>query len=214
MKNITFREPANKLIRLRFLVIPLLFLFCFALPALGWRITRELEKELALKQAAVKAAPNDPDTRFDLAITMAYTNNLQDGWTNLKKTVELDPTFRKKGLDLYIQKVTEDPGDWRLRFRLAFAYYFNERKREAIRELDNVTKIDPYNVWAYGYIALIYGELNEVDTAMSYTKRGLAVDSNVAALHLLLAEGYNRKGDKWKSFLEGMEAVRLKALGF
>lgn len=198
---------------IRFALLSLL-IFILSLPAFGWRITKELEKELAVKQAAVKATPDDPDVRFDLAITMAYTNNLQDGWNNLKKTVELDPTFRKKGLDLYIQKVTEDPGDWRLRFRLAFAYYFNERKREAIRELDNVIKIDPYNVWAYGYIALIYGELNEVDTAMSYTKRGLAVDSNVAALHLLLAEGYNRKGDKWRSFLEGMEAVRLKALGF
>ena len=39
-------------------------------------------------------------------------------------------------------------------------------------------------------------------------------NSNVAALHLLLAEGYNRKGNKWNSFLEGLEAVRLKALGF
>jgi tetratricopeptide (TPR) repeat protein len=182
--------------------------------ATAWRITPELQKELVQKQAAVRKAPNDPDARFDLSITMAYTNNLQDGWTNLKKTVEIDPGYRQKGLDLYLKKVTENPNDWRLRFRLAFAYYFNERKREAIRELDNVIKIDPYNVWAYGYIALIYGELNDVDTAMSYTKRGIAVDSNVAALHLLLAEGYNRKGDKWKSFLEGMEAVRLKALGF
>jgi len=198
---------------IRFALLSLL-IFILSLPAFGWRITKELEKELAVKQAAVKATPDDPDVRFDLAITMAYTNNLQDGWNNLKKTVELDPTYRKRGLDLYIQKVIADPSDWRLRFRLAFAYYFNERKREAIRELDNVIKIDPYNVWAYGYIALIYGELNEVDTAMSYTKRGLAVDSNVAALHLLLAEGYNRKGDKWRSFLEGMEAVRLKALGF
>ncbi|MBU0630938.1 MAG: tetratricopeptide repeat protein [Candidatus Margulisbacteria bacterium] len=185
-----------------------------ALPSIAWRITPELQKELNTKQEAVRANPNDPGTRFDLAITMAYTNNLQDGWNNLKKTVELDPGFKKKGLELYEKKVTEDPGDWRLRFRLAFAYYFNERKREAIRELDNVIKIDPYNVWAYGYLALIYGELGETETAMAATKKGLAIDSNVAALHLLLGEGYNRKGDKWKGFLETMEAVRLRALGY
>jgi tetratricopeptide (TPR) repeat protein len=184
------------------------------LSAYAWRITPELQKELAAKQAAVKASPSDPDARFDLAITMAYTNNLQDGWTNLKKTVEIDPAYRQKGLDLYIRKVTEQPGDWRLRFRLAFAYYFNDRKKEAIRELDNVLKIDPYNVWAYGYAALIYGEIGEVDTAMSYTRRGLKIDSNVAALHALLAEGYNRKGDKWKGFAELMEALRLRALGY
>lgn len=180
----------------------------------AWRITPELQKELAQKQAAVRANPTDPDTRFDLAITMAYTNNLQDGWANLKKTVELDPGYRKKGLELYTAKVTAAPGDWRLRFRLAFAYYFNDRKKEAIRELDNVLKIDPYNVWAYGYIALIYGELGEVDTAMDYTRRGLKIDSNVAALHALLGEGYNRKGDKWKGFSEIMEALRLRALGY
>ncbi len=101
-----------------------------------------------------------------------------------------------------------------MRFRLAFAYYFNDKKIEAIRELDNVLKIDPYNVWAYGYIALIYGELGEIDPAMKYTRQGLKIDSNVAALHLLLSEGYYKKGDGWRGFLERMEAVRLKTLGF
>lgn len=191
----------------------LLTAYCL-LPADAWRITPELEKELKVKESAVKANPKDPLTRFDLAITMAYTNNIPDGWANLKKVVELDPGFRQKGLEIFFKKVTDDPADWRLRFRLAFAYYFNDKKRDAVRELDNVLKIDPYNVWAYGYIALIYGELGETDPAMNYTKKGLNVDSNVAALHLLLAEGYNRKGDKWRAFLEGLEAVRLKALGF
>jgi tetratricopeptide (TPR) repeat protein len=182
--------------------------------AAAWRITPELQKELEAKQAAVKASPRDPDTRFDLAITMAYTNNLPDGWNNLKKTVELDPDYRQKGLSLYLAKVAASPNDWRLRFRLAFAYYFNDKKRDAIRELDNVLILDPGNVWAYGYIALIYGELGDTDAAMRYTRKGLSYDSNVAALHLLLSEGYNRKGDAWKCFLERMEALRLRALGY
>jgi tetratricopeptide (TPR) repeat protein len=180
----------------------------------AWRITPELQKELAQKQAAVRAKPQDADARFDLAITMAYSNNIQDGWTNLKKTVELDPDFRKKALKEYIYRVTAEPNDWRLRFRLAFAYYFNDKKKDAIREFDNVLTLDPGNVWAYGYNALIYGELNQVDTAMSYTKRGLKIDSSVAALHLLLAEGYNRQGNTWGAMMEGMEAVRLRALGY
>lgn len=180
----------------------------------AWRITPELQQELAAKQAAVRANPKSADARFDLAITMAYTNNIQDGWDNLKKTVELDPGYRAKGLDLYIKKVTEDPNDWRLRFRLAFAYYFNDKKRDAVRELNNVLKLDPYNVWAYGYLALIYGELGEIDTAMDATRKGLKLDSNVAALHLLLSEGYYKKGDSWGGFVERMEALRLRALGY
>jgi tetratricopeptide (TPR) repeat protein len=207
-------RQAGNTYKVRFIIILFSAFALLVSPVFGWRITPELEKELAVKKAAVRSNPTDPNTRFDLAITMAYSNNLQDGWANLKKTVELDPGFRKKGLEFYIKEVTNAPGDWRLRFRLAFAYYFNDNKRDAIRELDNVLIIDPYNVWAYGYISLIYGELNEIDRAMDYAKRGIKIDSNVAALHLLLAEGYNRKGNKWNSFLEGLEAVRLKALGF
>ncbi|MBN3032496.1 MAG: tetratricopeptide repeat protein [Candidatus Saganbacteria bacterium] len=180
----------------------------------AWRITPELQKELNQKQAAVKADPDDADARFDLAITMAYTNNIQDGWNQLKKTVELDPDYRKKGLDFYLKKVTASPNDWRLRFRLAFAYYFNDKKREAIRELDNVLILDPYNVWAYGYAALILGEMDEIDTALAYTKKGLKIDSNVAALHLLLSEGLYKKNDAWGGFVERVEALRLRALGY
>ena len=182
--------------------------------SLAWRITPELQKELAAKQAAVRANPKSADARFDLAITMAYTNNIQDGWSNLKKTVELDPDYRKRGLEFYIKKVTESPNDWRLRFRLAFAYYFNDEKKDAVRELNNVLKLDPYNVWAYGYLALIHGEMGNIDTAMDATRKGLKIDSNVAALHLLLSEGYYKKGDSWGGFVERMEALRLRALGY
>ena len=199
---------------MRIIIIWLLVTSFWLLPAHAWRITPELQQELNQKQAAVKARPNDPFAHFDLAITMAYTNHLQEGWNYLKKTVEIDPDFRKKGLEFYIKKVTENPGDWRLRSRLAFAYYFNDKKDQAIQELENVLKINPYQVWAYGYLALIYGEMNEIDKAMEYTQKGIKLDSNVAALHLLLAEGYKRKGDNWKAFLETMEAVRLRALGY
>ena len=195
----------------------LLIISCLLLAvscAFAWRITPELQKELDQKQAAVRANSKDADARFDLAITMAYTNNIQDGWNQLKKTVELDPNYKKKGLDLYMKKVTDSPNDWRLRFRLAFAYYFNDKKKEAVRELDNVLILDPYNVWAYGYAALILGEMGNIDTAMVYTRRGLKIDSNVAALHLLLSEGLYKKNDSWGGFVERIEALRLRALGY
>lgn len=185
-----------------------------ATTALGWRINKELKQEIKTKKEAVAENPNDPNAHFDLAITYAYTNHIQNGWNELKKVNDINPKFRNKAINLYIQKVIVDPGDWRLRFRLAFAYYFNDMKKEAIRELKNVLILDPYNVWAYGYITLIYGEMGEIDKGMHYVKKGLAIDSNVAALHLLLSEAYYKKGDGWRGFLERMEALRLKALGF
>lgn len=182
--------------------------------AYGWRVTKDLEQEISEKKAAVSKAPKDPSARFDLAITLAYTNHLQDGWTELRKTNELDPNFKEKGLVLYIRKVNEAPSDWKLRFRLAFAYYFNEKREDAIRELKNVLILDPYNVWAYGYISLLYGEMGKIDEAMEYARKGIKIDSNVAALHLLLSEGFYKKGDGWRGFAERMEALRLKALGY
>lgn len=180
----------------------------------AWRITPELRQELAEKKAAVRKNPNDPSALFDLAIAYSYTNHIIDGMNTLKKINKIDPEFKKEAKRMYIKKVTEKPGDWKLRFRLAFAYFANEDRKDAIRELNNVLIIDPYNVWAYGYIALIYGEMGEIDKAMETTKKGLEIDSRVAVLHLLLSEGYYKKGDGWRGFLERMEALRLKALGY
>lgn len=196
------------------LLIWLFFISVWAFAAIAWRITPDLEKEIAVKTATLKANPQDANAHFDLAITYAYTNHIEDGWSELRKTVDLDPSFKQKGLLLYIRKVTESPQDWRLRFRLAFAYYFNDKKKDAVRELKNVLIIYPSNVWAYGYLGLIYGEMGEVDAAMDATKRGLQLDSNVAALHLLLSEGYYKKGDAWNGWFERLEALRLKALGY
>lgn len=180
----------------------------------AWRITPELQKELNEKQAAVRKNPKDPATRFDLAITQAYTNNLIDGMFSIRKIGELDGSYKTKALTDYIARVNQSPNDWRLRFRLAFAYYFNDQNVDAIREFENVLKLDPYNVWAYGYLALLYGGLGEVDKGIKLAKQGLAIDSNVAALHLLLSEGYYKKGDGWGGFRERLEALRLKALGY
>ncbi|MBI5400304.1 hypothetical protein HZB07_06875 [Candidatus Saganbacteria bacterium] len=183
-------------------------------PAFAWRITKELQWELQQKQAEANRHPKDPAILFDLAITQAYTNNIIDGMMNIKKIANIDINYKKRALKDYVSLVNETPNDWKLRFRMAFVYYSNNYKKEAIEEFANVLKIDPYNVWAYGYMALIYGEMDEVDKAMELTKKGLAIDNNVAALHLLLGEGYYKKGDSWGGLMERLEALRLKALGY
>lgn len=180
----------------------------------AWTITKELQKEIGEKKAAVNKNPSDPQAHFDLAVTYAYTNNILEGWDELKKVNQLDPNFKKTAYKGYIAKVNASPADWKLRFRLAFAYYFNSKKKEAIEELENVLVLDPYNVWAYGYISLIYGEMGEVDKAIEAARAGLKIDNLAAALHLLLAEGYYKKGDSWNGFWERATALRLKVQGY
>jgi tetratricopeptide (TPR) repeat protein len=196
------------------LTLILTLIFIFTGTTLAWQITKELQKELADKRAAVAKAPKDASARFDMAITYAYTNLIQEGWDELKKVNDLDPNFKNLAYKIYSQKVIANPADWRLRFRLAFAYYFAGKKPEAIRELKNVLILDPQNVFAYGYISLIYGEMNEIDQAIEYARAGLKKDELVAALHLLLSSGLYRKGDNWNGFWEASTAVRLKLQGY
>lgn len=187
---------------------------CFAMIAHAWRITPELERELSEKRAAYRANPGDAHTIFDLAITCAYTNRIEEGLELLRRTEKADPGFKDKARVFYARKVTGSPNDWRLRFRYAFSLYFAGNKEEAIKEMRNVLVIDPYNVWAYGYIALIYGEMGETDKAIEAAKAGLEIDNLVAALHLLLSQGYYRKGNAWAGFFSAAQALRLKAQGY
>ncbi|MFA5839933.1 MAG: hypothetical protein WC890_04665 [Candidatus Margulisiibacteriota bacterium] len=193
------------------------FIICnliLQIPSVGWVITKDLKAELKQKNLYAKQHPNDPEAQFELAITQGYTNNLIDGMSSLKKVNNIDPTFKTKALNVYFKRVLENPNDWKVRFRMAFVYYFNDKKESAIREFNNVLILDPYNVWAYGYMALLYGDMGQIDKAIALTKKGLSIDSNVAALHLLLGEGYAKKGNGSAAMSERIEAFRLRALGY
>lgn len=194
-------------------IIVFIFIFLILITqANAWKITKELEKEIQQKKSVL--SDRNPDAYFDLAITYAYSNKIEEGWSLLKKVDQIDPTFKNRAYKIYYQKVTNEPSDWKLRFRLGFALYFAEKKEEAIHELKNVLVLDPYNIWAYGYIALIYGEMGETNKAIEAAKTGIKIDSLAAALHLLLAQGYYKKGDSWNGFLEAANAVRLRAQGY
>ncbi|NQU17029.1 MAG: hypothetical protein HQ564_03095 [Candidatus Saganbacteria bacterium] len=199
-------------------MIVLAAIFCFLVSisqtALAWKMTPELRKEINQKEENFRKNPNDPFVKYDLAVTYSYSNKILEAWDQLKKLPDMDPTFKTKALKYYINEVNNDPGNWKSRFRLAFAYYFNGKKEEAIQQFKYVLVSDPYNVWAYGYISLAYGEIGDIDQAIEWAKKGIEKDKLVAALHLLLSQGYYKKGDSWKGFLEATETVRLKALGY
>jgi len=96
-------------------------------------------------------------------------------------------------IEKYYGLVNENPSDWKLRFRLAFAYYFGGYKKYAKLALQNVANIAPGNAWPYGYMAIISAEDNKWDEAVSEMKKAIAIDSNVAAFHLGLGQGTTKK---------------------
>jgi len=181
--------------------------FCFTL-------TDELKDELEEKEWLVKVHPDDPNAYFDLAIAYSYSNKVEDGWNMLKKINQMDKGFAPKALEMYSKQVRYFPDDWKVRFRFAFALYFNDKKNEAIREFQQIIKDHPDNVFSYAYISVIYGELDDVGKAIEWAKKAIDVDSNVAAVHVLLAAAYYKNGQGILGFQETFEALRLRALGF
>lgn len=180
----------------------------------SFELSKELKDEIDDKQWLVKVHPNNPQYHFELAITYAYSNRIEDGLTELKKVDEMDKKFAPKALKIYSKRVKLFPNDWKERFRYAFALYFNKNKKEAIKEFETIIKQYPNNVFSYGYIATIYGEMNEVDDAIDYAKKAIDIDSNVAAIHLLLGTAYYKKGQAGLGFQETFEALRLRSLGY
>jgi len=202
----------------RALFFLLLLVFIFALlkanSALSFKLTQEQKSEIEEKEWLVKVHPKDPQSHFELAITYSYSNKIEDGLNELKIVDQLDPDYAPKALKYYSKRVRLYPNDWKIRFRYAFALYFNNKKKDAIKEFEKIIKQDPKNIFSYGYIATIYGEMNEVDDAIDYAKKALEIDSNVAAIHLLLGAAYYKNNQATLGFQETFEALRLRALGY
>lgn len=187
--------------------------------AYSFKLSEELKNEIDDKEFSVKVRPDDPQSHFELAITYSYSNRIEDGLSELKKVDKIDPKYAPKALKFYQKKARVFPNDWKLRFRYAFALYFNETRKNnykslAIDEFKQVIRLDPKNVFAYGYIATIYGDMNEVEEAINYAKKALEIDPDVAAIHLLLGAAYYKKGQAGLGIQETMEAMRLRALGY
>lgn len=199
---------------LLFMLPAVLLIAIKAYNAYAFELTKDLKNEIEDKQWLVKVHPNNPQYHFELAITYAYSNKIEDGLKELRKVDEIDKSFAPKALKIYSKKARLFPNDWKARFRYAFALYFNNKKKEAIKEFENIIKIDQKNIFSYGYIATIYGEMNDVGNAIEYSKKALEIDSNVAAIHLLLGTAYYKNGQAGLGFQETFEALRLRSLGY
>ncbi|MEK7376431.1 MAG: tetratricopeptide repeat protein, partial [Candidatus Margulisiibacteriota bacterium] len=193
-------------------VILMLLVSCSA--SFGWVMTQEFSGEIAQKEAASAKNPSSADAHFDMAITYAYTNKIQEGLDELKKTGALAGDrqgYARKIIERYYAAVKKNPSDWRARFRLAFAYYFGGYRDYSIQEMQNIANIDPTTPWPWGYMAIIYAEENKWDKAIESMKKAISIDSNVAAFHLGLGQGYYKINRPAAGFSESFEALRLKA---
>ena len=80
--------------------------------------------------------PRNPTLRFELAMEFASTGWIELGWEQLTLVPKLHDDYASVVFDTYSQAIQEDPNDWKAHFRLAFAYYFLEKRTMRLHHLN------------------------------------------------------------------------------
>ncbi|MNK51652.1 cellulose synthase subunit BcsC [compost metagenome] len=182
--------------------------------------------ELDLLRQRVTASPQDPSTHFDMAMGLARTSRLEEGWTSLKKVSELDPAYADKVIATYAPMVDENPQNIEAQFRLAFGHYFKglnfqdqgqadaakEAKLRAKKAFGHIIETDPQYVWGYNYLAYLLAEEGDLSAAVDTLKKAIAVEPNNAVSHFLIGQAYFRQGNHKDAVLEIGTAMRLRGM--
>ncbi|NBV41487.1 hypothetical protein EBR96_01795 [bacterium] len=199
-----------------FLILTYFFIIALAVPvwAKVYQIPSELLQEVKANKQAALANPS-ADTYFELAMSYAYTGQIEKGWNTLKKIPDYkknyETTFAPGVVEKYEALAKQEPTNWKHPFKAAFGYYFQGKKDEAIRSFRRVLEISPNHVWALGFIALIHGERGEVEKGIEIAKQAIRIEPNAAALHALLMAGYAKTGNYWGALQETITVGKLRS---
>ena len=82
-----------------------------------------------------------------------------------------------------------------MHFKIAFAYYFNEKKSLSLASFLKAHQLNPNQAWIMGFIALVYGDKKNYKKTIYWTKKALKLEPNGTALHFLLAKAYKESGN-------------------
>lgn len=196
----------------RFCILAL-FLFCFFdsdLYAQWPKLSPEALQRQAQLIENMQKNPNDALARFDLAMQLAYTGWIEHAWYQLKKIPDLDPEFKTDHEDRLFDAIQAHPENAFLHFKIAFAYYFNDKKDLSLAAFMKAQRLAPENAWIMGFIALIYGDKKNYSEAIRWCKRALKLEPKATALHFLLAEGYRQTGQYLLLVGESMQVLNAK----
>lgn len=182
--------------------------------------------ELEVLRKRVEAAPQDPSAHFDMAMGLARTSRLEEGWTSLKKVSELDAAYADKVIATYRPLVEENPQNIEAQFRLAFGHYFKglnlqdqgqgdaakDAKLQAKKAFGHIIETDPQYVWGYNYLAYLMAEEGDLPGAVDTLKKAIAVEPNNAVSHFLIGQAYFRQGNHKDAVVEIGTAMRLRSM--
>ena len=190
-----------------FWVLLWMFMMSISLSALPYHVDADILEEVTLNKQRYEVNPSSNEVVFDLAMSYAYSGQILKGWNLLKK---IPKSYAPTVIATYERLMTEDQTEWRYPFKCAFGYFFINKKHHAISLFETVISINPKQVWAYGFIALIYGEMGEVEKAIEWCHKGLAIEPNATAIHFLLGEGYRKQKKYFLALKQLLKVGRLQ----
>jgi len=174
-------------------------------------IPPELIEEQHHLEEHVRKNPKSAEARFELAMNYAYTGWVEIAWAQLKKIPDYDDNYSPKVIKKYKALIKKEPKEWKHHFKLAFGYYFAERKEDSLVEFKKVVEINPDQVWAMGFVALLLGEEEKYDESIIWCRRALRKERKATAIHFLLATAYQRKGNFFGFLGESIQVMKLKS---
>ena len=166
--------------------------------------------ELDAARTQVERAPDSPDAQFELAMAYARTPFLEQGWEALKRVNTLDPAYAEKAVARYEAATTANPDDAEATFRLAFAYYFMNKKEQAVHHMQRVVALAPQDAWGYNYLGFLIAEQNRLDEAAKLWQQALAIDPNNAVAHYLMGQYFYRQGKFMQAAASLANAVKSR----
>ena len=171
----------------------------------------DIQKQSKLTEQ-INKEPNNVDLRFELAMEYASTGWIELGWEQLQMVPKLHKDYKNVVFEKYSKIIEEDPQNWGAHFRLAFAYYFMDKKEESIQTFKRVLKIKPDHIWSMGLIALVYGEDKDYDKCIKWSQKALRINDDATAIHFLLGKAYYETGNYFGVLGETLSLGRLKSI--
>jgi tetratricopeptide (TPR) repeat protein len=188
---------------MKLIIAMIIYLASFIL-AFPYAVSEDVLSDVKKYETAYAAQPSSNEVIFELAMAYAYSGQVKEGLDKIKllKVDYADVVISKySGVRLKNEK------DWKSSFKLGFAYYFKKDKTKAIELFRESFDRNPKNVWPLGYMALVYGEMGNVDEAIRICHQALKIEKNATGIHFLLADAYKIK----KKYMKAMKHILIVA---
>jgi TolB-like protein/DNA-binding winged helix-turn-helix (wHTH) protein/Flp pilus assembly protein TadD len=135
-----------------------------------------LPKAYAAARKAVELDPRSAEVHASLALVFSHGWNWAGAEAEFRRALELDPQYA-------------NAHHW-------YGDYLSIKSRhdQALAEASRALELDPLNLMISTWVALRYYQAHDFSPAIQQARNSVELDSNFAAAHLLLGEGYVQAG--------------------